>query len=247
VAEAHDNPRPIAAATGLEPPRSAQRRRAALALLLLTPAPTIGTTAAMWVWPGPVGQALYGACKLWLLALPLAWLLLVERGRISLSAPRRGGWGAGLLSGAVVGGAILLAWLLVGRSRVDAGPLLEVARQSGFDQPAVYLGFAAYLALVNALLEEYVWRWFTLRQCERLLGGASAVGAAALFFTLHHVVAIRSFLPWSLTLLASAGVFAGGLLWGALYLRYRSIWPGYVSHVLVDVAVLSVGWMLLFG
>jgi hypothetical protein len=46
---------------------------------------------------------------------------------------------------------------------------------------------------------------------------------------------------------ASTGVFIGGVIWAWLYSRYRSIWPGWISHVLADIAVFGVGWWLLFG
>jgi membrane protease YdiL (CAAX protease family) len=42
-------------------------------------------------------------------------------------------------------------------------------------------------------------------------------------------------------------VFTGGAIWSWLYVRYRSIWPGYLSHAIVDVAVFAVGWWIIFG
>ena len=43
------------------------------------------------------------------------------------------------------------------------------------------------------------------------------------------------------------GIFIGGTVWSGLYLRYRSIWPGYASHAIVDVAVFGIGWWVIFG
>ena len=43
------------------------------------------------------------------------------------------------------------------------------------------------------------------------------------------------------------GVMIGGLVWSWMYMRYRSIWPGWVSHAIVDVAVFGVGAWVLFG
>ena len=43
------------------------------------------------------------------------------------------------------------------------------------------------------------------------------------------------------------GVFAGGVAWSCLYVRYGSVWPGYLSHAIVDVAVFGTGAALLFG
>ena len=44
-----------------------------------------------------------------------------------------------------------------------------------------------------------------------------------------------------------AVLFAGGVAWSWLYVRYGSIWPGYLSHAIVDVAVFGTGAALLFG
>jgi len=104
-----------------------------------------------------------------------------------------------------------------------------------------------YRTLVNSLIEEYVYRWFVLRQCEALLPPAAAVIASAAVFTIHHVIALNQYLEPGFTALASAGVFAGGIVWATLYHRYRSIWPGWISHVLADIAVFGLGWWLLFA
>jgi membrane protease YdiL (CAAX protease family) len=49
------------------------------------------------------------------------------------------------------------------------------------------------------------------------------------------------------TALGSLAVLAAGACWSFLYLRYDSIWPGWISHVVADVAVFAVGWQLLFA
>jgi len=78
-------------------------------------------------------------------------------------------------------------------------------------------------------MEEYVWRWFVFRKFEVLLGGQLAVPAAALAFTAHHVIVLAAQFDWADRPLGSCGVFIGGAAWSWLYLRYRSIWPGYVK------------------
>lgn len=202
---------------------------------------------AMWVAPGAVGKAVYFACKFWLLALPLVWLILIDGKRPSWSRPTRGGMLVGGLTGLAIAVGILAVYRLFVHGRIDADTLRTLAAANRFDEPAVYLAFAAYLTLVNSLLEEYVWRWFVLEKCENLAASAAAVVGSSLFFTLHHVIALKAYLPWSGTIVASLGVFVGGVLWGWMYVRYRSVWPGYISHVLVDAAVLAVGWFLLFS
>ena len=52
--------------------------------------------------------------------------------------------------------------------------------------------------------------------------------------------------PISLTILASIGVFIGGLLWSWLYLKYRSIWVVFLSHAIVDVMMFGIAGIILF-
>jgi membrane protease YdiL (CAAX protease family) len=224
-----------------------ERRRAVSALLLLVPVPTIGVTAAMVVAPGPIGHTVFMAAKIWLVAFPAAWYLLVERGKPSWSPPRHGGLGAGIISGLAIACVIVGGALLMGVQTMDLAPLREAVREMGLGSPMTFLAGATGWTLANSLMEEYVYRWFVLRQCERLLTGPWAVAASAAVFTAHHVVAVSQYLdPW-FTVLASTGVFVGGVIWAWLYHRYRSVWPCWLSHVLADVAVFGIGGWLLFG
>ena len=226
------------------------RSRALWALLLLVPAPTLGALAA-FVWaPGALGQGLYSAAKLWILVLPLLWLLRVERGRPSLSRlppeRRTRALAEGLALGLLMSAAVLGVWWWRGEELVDRERLHAALAGAGLDSRAVFLAVALYITLVNSLLEEYVWRWFAWRQAEALVGGRLAVPLAALCFTLHHVVVFEVQLGARFALLGGLAVFVAGCLWSALYARWRSVWPCWVSHVLVDAAGLWIGWQLLF-
>ena len=230
---------------------SSERRRAALALGLLVPAPAIGTLAAFVAFPGGSGQVIYGLCKLWIALLPLIWLLRVDRRPLSLSPlPRRRGaqalW-AGLALGAVISAVVLLAYAAWGQSLVNPERLAEIEHEVGLTTPARYVAFATYIILVNSLLEEYVWRWFVFEKCSALAGPNRAVPLAGLFFTLHHALTFAVQMEPPLAVLASLGVFIGGCLWSLCYRVYGSIWPGYASHALVDLAALWIGWRILFG
>jgi membrane protease YdiL (CAAX protease family) len=223
------------------------RQRALVALLMLAPVPSIGVIMAMVVAPRPIGKTLFTIAKLWLLAFPTAWYLLVEKGRPSWSTPRQGGLVTGAVSGAVLAGLIVTGAWLFGVQNMDLAPLRAEVRQMGLNTVLPYLAGAAGWTFINSLMEEYVYRWFIFRQCETLMKGTAAVIASAAIFTAHHVIAVSQYLDPPLTILASAGVFAGGLVWSWLYLRYRSIWPCWLSHVLADIAVFGIGGWLLFG
>ncbi len=212
-------------------------RQALWALGLRVPAPSLGTAAAMFWWPGqPLGTLVFAAAKVWTVLLPWWWLTVIDPEPSSWSPARRGGWGAGVLSGLLIAAIVWAAY--AGASHVGAlgaGLVAERAARTGLDRPALYVGGALYWITLNSLLEEYVWRWFAFRKFEAIVGPRWAVVAAALAFTTHHVVALVGQFDLALALLASLGVFTGGATWSWLYRRYESIWPGYVSHALVDV------------
>lgn len=224
------------------------RSRSLIALALLVPAPTLGVLMAMHFMPGPAGQAIYFNSKAWILILPLAWLMLVDRGRPAVSPPWRAkGLAVGLASGLLISGIIVGAYLTLGEAWIDPDALRAVAERNGLTVAWKYLGLAAYLCFINSLLEEYVWRWFVFHHCAALLPRWPAVILSGLFFTVHHIFALGLQFDWRLTLLGSIGVCVGGIVWSWLYLKYDSVWPGWLSHLLVDVAIFAVGWHMLFA
>ncbi|MBU1693960.1 MAG: CPBP family intramembrane metalloprotease [Verrucomicrobia bacterium] len=227
---------------------NSRRWKPTLALLLLVPAASLGVVSAMILFPGTrLGTLLFGACKVWLFGLPLAWRLFVDKQPISFSPPRRGGFFAAVLSGGLISLAILAAYLGPGRRLVDQSLLVEKLTAIGLGSTWMYAGGAAYWILVNSVLEEYVWRWFCVRQCEQLLPRVPAVALSALFFTLHHVIALQVYMGPLPVVVCSLGIFTGGAIWSWMYTRYRSIWPGYVSHAIVDLCVFGIGAWMLFG
>ena len=223
--------------------------RAGLALLLLVPAPSLGAAAGLWLWPeSPVGKTVFVLSKLWILLLPLLWTLGVDRQPLSWSPPRLGGFRVGALTGIGILVAILATYAIVLKTGlVDRDLVASRASQTGLNNLGLYIGAAFYWITFNSILEEYVWRWFTFRKFEVLMGGKLAVVAAALGFTVHHVIAVAAQFNAPVTILASTGVFVGGLIWSWLYLRYRSVWPCYLSHALADVPIFVIGYHLIFG
>lgn len=74
-----------------------------------------------------------------------------------------------------------------------------------------------------------------------------AIILAALFFTTHHSIALYGYThSWAIVLLGSLGVFIAGVIWAWCYSYYQSVVPGYISHILADLAIAFVGYQLLF-
>ena len=222
-----------------------------LAILLIAPAPIIGVWLA-FQWKNPdgsstaMGYAAFVIGKLWMLLGPWAWWCLVEKQRPSLSPSRHGGYGLGVLTGVVIFAAIVGAYLFIGERLIDHDAVRAIAQETGLANPWMYLGLVLFWIFVNSVLEEYVYRWFLQVKTAWLGAWGSAIASSALF-TVHHVLALKYQFDWTVTIIASSGVFAGGMIWCWLVRRTKSIWPAWVSHALADVAVFLVGYWVIFG
>lgn len=224
------------------------RKKAILALLLLVPVPSIGVFSAMVLFPNsPTGAGIFAFCKLWLFAFPALWYRFAEKGKFSLSPPKEGGFLLGFVSGILISVAILSFYLLAGARLLDRSLIMDKVEKMGLASPARYIGAAAYWILVNSVLEEYVWRWFVVRQLQSLVSRIPAILCSALFFTLHHIVAMLVYLSPLTVVLCSAGIFIGGAVWSLMYIRYKSVWPGYLSHAIVDLCIFTIGASIIFG
>jgi membrane protease YdiL (CAAX protease family) len=223
------------------------KKSSLIALLLLVPAPSIGILAGMVIAPEQAwGKLVFFASKIWILLIPLFWLVYVDRQKWSWSRPSHGGFGVAAGLGILISIVIFALYFAAGKFLIEPQLLKDMAAKTGLANPAIFLAGAAYWILVNSVLEEYVWRWFVVRQCSVLMSSRAAIAASAVCFTLHHIVATQVYFGWVLVVLASLGIFIGGALWSWCYLRYKSIWPGYVSHAIVDVAVFAIGYHLIF-
>ena len=160
-----------------------------LALLLLVPAPSLGVVFGMYLFAdSALGRALFALSKVWLFTLPVLWLRFVEKKRFSLSPPRNGGFGAGIISGLIISAAIVGLYVLSGDKFIDKAFFTEKLTLVGLGSLPTYLGGMAYWVMVNSVLEEYVWRWFCVKQCEKIWRKPVAITASALFFTLHFTI-----------------------------------------------------------
>jgi membrane protease YdiL (CAAX protease family) len=224
------------------------KHKALLALALLVPAPTLGVLFGMiWLPDTPLGTGLFFCCKAWLLAFPLVWRLLIDKKPISFSPAHKGGWLAGIGTGVFIAGFILAFWFLIGPHMIDAEFMREKMTSIGLTTLPRYFAMIAYWILINSLLEEYVWRWFVTEKCHTVFRNSwIAVLLSAAAFTLHHIVAMSIYFEALPNAICSFFIFIGGAIWSALYLRYDSIRPGYISHIFADLAIFLIGGIILF-
>ncbi len=223
-------------------------KKSILALLLLMPAPTIGVLAGMYWFPNSkLGSAIFIGSKIWLFLFPLVWLKLVDQKKISLSPARKGGFVMGAITGLAISIFILVLYKTVGSSLIDKEFLVEKMTEIGLNSLPVYIGGALYWTLVNSVLEEYVWRWFCVEKAEGVFNSVGAIICAAFFFTLHHIFAMNLYFSNFVVIVGAIGIFIGAALWSFMYIKYRSVWPGYLSHAIVDLCIFGIGGYIIFG
>ena len=194
----------------------------------------------------------YGVTKLFTVIWPFVAVAFIYRERLDILRPELRKWPAalpaGLVSGLILGGFIVALWLLspLGEAVAAAAPRgREKIVELGLLD--VYIPFSIFLALLHSFIEEVYWRWFVYGGLRRLLPVATAQVVAGVAFAAHHLVVLGAYFPLWLALLAAAGVAAGGIFWCRLYQRQGSLAGAWISHVLVDVAVLAIGYRLIFG
>lgn len=219
-------------------------------LLIVAIAPSIGSLSGLWIWPGAIGSTVYTICKLLLYGIP-AYVAIRTISRTDLIAGIRSGstLGAillGTLSGLLIGGLILMVWFAGFRDTVETDRLLVVMMESGLDRPLRFWLFAAWLSFGNSLLEEFVFRWFVDSRL-RILGVPLllAIPISALIFTIHHVIVLAAFFDTRIVLIGSTGVFIGGVIWSVILRCSGSVIPGWISHALVDIAIVIIGASML--
>ena len=224
-----------------------ERKGALIALLLVGLAPTVSIFISFGTDGGILSQIAYVISKLWLVVIPLIWYLKIDKGQLSLSKPKQGGYAVAVGLGSGMSALILLTWFMVG-DKIDGSLLRDAVEPVGLLDVRLYIGGVIYWTVLNSLLEEYVFRWFLVVKSEALVGtGSPAILLSAFIFVIHHTFALLFFgFPWWANLLASVSLFIGGAIFSWLYIRYRSVWMPYIAHAICDIAVFSIGAMIIF-
>lgn len=221
-------------------------RLAWLAILLVAPAASVGVIGGQ-LMQGTGAPALpWVLSKAYVIGVMLWWHVRIDRGKLHRITPRPGAYRAAIGIGIAIGAVIVGAYVMLAKDWMDGAQVVAHASRYGLDKPLVFVGAALYWIVGNAALEEFTFRWFVFRQSERVMPVWVAVFVSSGAFTAHHALALMNFADGKTIVLASAGVFAGGLIWSGLYLMYRSLLVVWVCHAIVDVAVFSLAGYLIF-
>jgi uncharacterized protein len=228
---------------------------AALALLLAMVYPSVMTLLEFIVLPAsgqhdnPILPLVFAAGKLVQFGFPLLYVLCFQPGRVRPSRPTSRGVGLGTVFGLVVAAGIIGLYFTWLRNTVlmteTPAKVHGWLTHMHLTTPERFLAMAAFLSVLHSFLEEYYWRWFVFGGLRKYLPEIVAVVLSSLAFMAHHVIILYVYLPgqfWTLAVPFSLGVAGGGMVWAWLYARTESLYAPWISHMLVDAALMIVGY-----
>jgi membrane protease YdiL (CAAX protease family) len=209
----------------------------AWAYLVALARPTGGVNPAQ-----PVAYVL-GKCVQF--GFPILFVLLSGGPWPRPARPGRAGIALGLGFGLAVAAVILGGYFGLLRHSPLLARTPELLRhklaEHGMATPARYALLAGFMVVAHSFLEEYYWRWFVFGQLRRLVRLPAALVLSSLAFMAHHVVVLSTYLPAGAVVPFALAVAAGGAVWAYVYERSGSVYPCWLSHLLVDAAVFVVG------
>ena len=156
-----------------------------------------------------------------------------------------------MIFGLVVGIAIIVVAQLMRDSVLIDVPVrvAQKVAEFGAATPLRYLALASFLSFVHSFLEEYYWRWFIFAWLRKWLAFEPAALLSSLAFAGHHLFVLGIYFPGQLLSAAvpfTLGIALGGLFWAWLYERSRSLLGPWISHMIVDAAIMAVGYKMVF-
>ena len=201
--------------------------------------------------PAAVQQGAYVAGKTIQFSFPLlfaAWILRepIRTARFSTAGVYEGAF-SGLM---ILIFMLLLYFALLLPSELFTGVGAQVRAKVdglGINTPLRYLALGIFYSLFHSLLEEYYWRWFVFGQLRRNTSFAAATAISSIGFMAHHVILLGVYFGWRspATYLFSAAIAIGGAYWAWAYERSGSLYGPWLSHLLVDAAIFTIGYSLL--
>lgn len=199
------------------------------------------------LFPGTrFGNSCYGGIKFWLLLWPfVATCLILREPMIARDREKR--HLASLWPGLVFGIAVVgLLFFLLKATPLGAVVVENHAniadRIHGLGVADHFLLFALFISFLHAALEEFYWRWFVFGQANQVMRPSTAYLVSSLGFASHHVVILSQFFPFGWALAFGACVGIGGAAWSWIYRRYHSLAGPWLSHMIVDLGLMWVGW-----
>lgn len=186
---------------------------------------------------------MYSITKVIILLWSLLWWLALKP-KLTLKADHSESLKQGVLLGVVMILPIFGLFFGFKDYFMQFSPNIE-AKIISFNLVNYYILFAIFLSIIHSFLEEYYWRWFVFRGLMLKFKALPAALISSAAFASHHFIILSAFFPTSLTILFGTSVGLGGLLWCWLYNKTGSLAGTWISHLFVDAAIMTVGYIMI--
>lgn len=215
--------------------------------------PLVGALLYFVILKGTItAQIVYVLVKLSMLAGPIVVVMMLEKGGLRFTSfDWKNQFRAiplGLLTGGLIAALMLVLYeysALGDYVNRFAGEVRQKAEQLGFLDH--YWLFGVFLAVGHSLLEEYYWRWFVFGRLRKFVKSDVSAGLlGSLAFAAHHYVVLGCFFSGLGAVLFGSCVAMGGCLWCWMYHRQKTLIGCWVSHALIDMMIMYIGYRLIF-
>ena len=145
----------------------------------------------------------------------------------------------GLIVGTVFLAAIYLFFLIFSRQLIDTSSMTNVLDKWNLDSGNLFV-FLFMMIVGNSILEEIYWRGYIFSRLRKLTSPRNTVILTALFYTSYHLITTVTLFSLVQGLLLSSAIFLVGIFWAYLRIRYESIIPAVISHLLADLGLMLI-------
>ncbi|MCK5269985.1 MAG: CPBP family intramembrane metalloprotease [Sedimentisphaerales bacterium] len=215
--------------------------------------PLVGALLYFVILKGTMAaQIVYGLAKLFMLAGPIVAVITLEKDGLRFASFDWKNLLRAIPPGLLTGGCIAAAMLVLYEYSAlgdyvnrFAGDVRQKAEQLGFIDH--YWSFGIFLSVGHSLLEEYYWRWFVFGRLRKFVkSDVSTVLLGSLAFAAHHYVVLGCFFSGLGAVLFGSCVAMGGCLWCWMYNRQKTLVGCWLSHALIDMMIIYIGYKLIF-
>ncbi len=180
------------------------------------------------------------------LILPLLYSLFDKE--ISLKkilAPTKSGFMRALSVGISVFLIILLAYFLL-KDVFDFSMVTSSLTDDVGVTAKNFLWVSLYISFVNSFLEEFFFRGFAFFTLKQKSSPSFAYLFSSLTFALYHISMMLGWFNVGIVLLATVGLFLGGIIFNYFNEKYGNIYMSYLIHMFANFAINTIGFIL-FG
>ncbi len=177
--------------------------------------------------------------------IPVFDLLVIKRYNIKKSLDFLGlkNFKRSLLPGMIIGivllFSILVFFFVFHKFIIDGGKINILLGNWGLDKKYM-IEFLFFMIVMNSIVEEIWWRGYIFQRFLNSMSKISAVLITSVFFSIHHFITTTNIFSLTYGFLFTFLIFLSGIFWAFIRIKFRSLYPNIISHMLSDLAIMVV-------